>query len=267
VERWFIGRVTRVPGEGVPRVIVAHEDITARRRSEEELRESEARYRLLAENVSDVVFQGREGGLTWVSPSVTALSGWRPEELLEQPLEAFVHPEDAARLAALREGGSPADRGRAEVRMRFADGAYHWLSVALSLVADAGGRQTVIGSVRDVQPEVEAREALAESERHYRALSESSPDYIFVLGRDLRVRYVNPTSANAFRRSSEEIVGLALADLFDAETAAGMSAGLHVVFEAGTPRHTETEWRGSSRSRTRTERWLRSSESPATSRT
>ena len=243
-KRWFAGLVTSLAYGGERGVIVAHENITERVEAVAAVRESEERYRLLAENSSDVVFQSTDTALTWVSPSVTALSGWLPEQLVGQPLEALVHPDDLPGLTLAWGRAQTADSFRAETRLRYASGDYRWLSITLHTVVDGSGQPILIGSARDIQEQVEAREALAKSERRYRALSESSPDFIFVFDRELRVRYLNPASTKVFRRAPEELVGTFIEDLFDAETARGMSAGLRVVFESGEPRHTESEWPG-----------------------
>ena len=234
----------RAPDGHLERFLALFSDITERRRMEEDLRRSEERYRLLAEHVSDVVFEGADGGLTWISPSVTALSGWLPEQLLGMPLAEVIHPDDLPRVAAARERASGAVAGRCEARMRFANGEYQWLSLVLENVVDSSGRQTLIGSARDVHEQVEAREALAESERRYRALSETSPDFVFVYDRELRVRYLNSTSVKAFRRTPEELTGAGITELFDAVIADRMSSGLRRVFESGEARHAELEWLG-----------------------
>ncbi len=242
----FLVRVTPVLDEEGELECAVHTlvDVTERRRTEEELRASEERYRLLAEHVSDVVFQGEDGGLTWISPSITALSGWLPEQLLNRPLAEFVHPDDLPRLAAARQGSTGDVAGRCEVRMRFADGTWHWLSLVLETIAGGDGMPILVGSARDVQEQVAAREALAESERHYRVLSESSPDFIFVFGRDLRVRYVNQASADALRKTPEDVVGATAEELFEAGTAAEMALGLRAVFDSGEARHAESAWPG-----------------------
>ena len=117
-------------------------------------RESERRYRLLAENATDIVscYDG-EGRLIWVSPSVETLLGWHADELLGTSALTYVHPDDveAAQgsfLAILSDGQDRHWR----FRMRARDGGYRWLDISARMVRDAVGERPmeVHCSSRDV---------------------------------------------------------------------------------------------------------------------
>ena len=72
--------------DGVPHILSITRDITDRKRAEEALKESENKYRLLADNVNDVIFVlDMNLNYTYVSPSVKILRGYEPEEVLKQP--------------------------------------------------------------------------------------------------------------------------------------------------------------------------------------
>ena len=90
-------------------IVAAHRDVTDQVRVEQALVESEARYRLLAEHASDLVFQADTNGiLEWVSPSITRLAGWEPEQVLGRRVRELIHPDDHealdAAVATLRSG-------------------------------------------------------------------------------------------------------------------------------------------------------------------
>jgi diguanylate cyclase (GGDEF)-like protein/PAS domain S-box-containing protein/putative nucleotidyltransferase with HDIG domain len=122
-------------------VAVSFGDVTGRIEREAALRESEAAFRLLAENASDVILRiDPHGRLLYLSPSIERLSGRTPDALVGLDVFANVHPDDRERLVAalgsLREGAPTA---AATVRLRHADGHWLWVESLSRAVRGAGG--------------------------------------------------------------------------------------------------------------------------------
>ncbi len=83
--------------DGVPVLMGTFRDITQRKASEEALRHSEERYRLLIQSSSDITALFDENGtIRYVSPAIERILGYQPEELSGQPATAILHPEDSA---------------------------------------------------------------------------------------------------------------------------------------------------------------------------
>lgn len=143
-------------------LVLSFRDITARRLAIHELATSEERFRLLAENASDVVFLATLTGETeWITPSVTPLLGWAPAELEHHPFGNFVHPDDLELLEDVRASFRRGERRQFRLRVRRKDGGYHWVGVNARGVVDSDGTVTgLVGSWRDAQAEVESELAL-----------------------------------------------------------------------------------------------------------
>ena len=183
-------------------------DISDRRAAAEALAASEAEYRLLAENASDVVFRGdSEGVARWLSPSVTALVGWTPEEMTGRPFVEFVHPDD---VATLRAGQAQVFAGRAahcDVRVRTSAGGCRWMSITLRPVfGEHGEAVACAGGWRDIQAEVEAREALAASERRFRTVADYTADWEWWLAPGGDLLYMSPSCERLTGYSAEEFL-------------------------------------------------------------
>jgi len=98
-ERWFIAHVTPFIDEGPRQVVVAHENITERKRAEEEVRESEERYRAITDHSPVGIFQTDvQGDCTYVNPRWTEITGLTFNEALGKGWSQALHPEDKQRV-------------------------------------------------------------------------------------------------------------------------------------------------------------------------
>ncbi len=143
------------------------QDVTDQVRNLEGLTASEARYRLLAENTSDVIVRATlDGRLLYVSPACRAM-GYEPEDLVGTTVDRLVHPEDQARFLVnceqLYTGDAPDPMANRQHRYLAADGRWVWFEGNPKIVRDADGKATEIVNVfRDV---TERRELQEHAER------------------------------------------------------------------------------------------------------
>ncbi len=117
-------------------------DITTQTVADERLRESEAKYRLLAENMCDLVcLHDPEGKYLYVSPSSLALLGYAPEELAGKSLYDFIHPDE---IVCVREDThhkllKGENNLTVDYRIRKKSGDYIWLESMAQTVKDKSG--------------------------------------------------------------------------------------------------------------------------------
>ena len=137
-----------------------------------ELKTSEERYRLLAENVTDIIWILDLATLkfNYISPSVERVRGFSPEEAISLSLEQTLAPESLERVQAMmaeeleREQDPHMDPGRSrtiEVEHSRKDGTYIWSEVKVTFIRDEAGKAIgILGISRDITARKEAeREA------------------------------------------------------------------------------------------------------------
>ncbi|SFM87674.1 PAS domain S-box protein [Methylobacterium pseudosasicola] len=142
------------------------------------IRASEVRHRLLAENATDIIIWcDLDTTRRYVSPAVTAVLGYAPDQLIgSRPLD-FVHPDDAAgyafTLADLTAGR--VERTRTCQRYRHVDGTWIWLEISFSLTHDAvtGRADGYVATLRDITQRKAMEDALRESDARYRSVAEA----------------------------------------------------------------------------------------------
>jgi PAS domain S-box-containing protein len=217
---WFHLTVTPVhdsEGQFLGSVHVAR-DINKRIQAEELLRESEERYRLIAEHMSDIIcVHAPDGTYTFVSPSVTNTLGYDYSEMLGKTPYDFIHPDDIATV--LKPYHEAAVRGEAsvstlEIRNRTKDGRWVWLeSVITPVLNDRGEVVWGLSASRDITARKEAERALRESEEKYRLIYETTLEGIFQTTPAGRYLNVNPAFARILGYDSPEELAIAIADI------------------------------------------------------
>jgi PAS domain S-box-containing protein len=183
--RWVLDRglVVERDADGHPiRALGTHADVTPRKHVQENLRDSEERFRLLVESSSLAVWEAAPDGLIHThSPSWPEFSGQSPEESLADGWTRLVHPDDLdAVYSAWRASVHAEAIHSGTFRMRRKDGTWRWTRVLAAPLRDADGRLVKwVGMNTDITEQKETEERLRESESFYRQTIESVPGTSF----------------------------------------------------------------------------------------
>ena len=190
-------------------------EIAERKRAEEELERSEAYFRHLIENTSDITIMLNEDlTMRFVSPSVEELFGYAVQELVGESAFDFFHPEDIVLgLDVVRQSlEHPGERLQFELRIRHKDQTWHYLEcIGKNLLRDNVMKGFVV-SARDITERKRMEESLRASEERYRSLVEDLDDVIMTWSADGFITYVSPAISRHSGYTPEELVGRRVRD-------------------------------------------------------
>jgi PAS domain S-box-containing protein len=200
-------------------------------------------YRTLVEEVNDLAtVVDPDGRITYVSPAVTRILGYDPDELIGHEGYEFVHPEDRDRNADALESvlSNPSESETVEVRFRHADGSWRWIEATMRNRLDDDIIDGILLSSRDIterkEYELEARQ-LAEE---YDSLLNNVEDAIFLITVDegkgsIRFEFerLNPSYERQTGLRTAEVQGQTPRDVFGDEQGADLEANYHRCVNAG----------------------------------
>ena len=204
-------------------------DITERKQAEDALAEAEARFRLLAENATDVIWT-RDLDLrpTYISPSVTRIRGFTVEEALAQTPEETMPPDSLElaqrtlieQLELIKSGKrDPSKAETVELEVYCKDGSTIWTEVKVTTLLDSDGEPNgILGLTRDINERKQAEEALRESEERYRLIAENISDVITVTDSNLNIQYISPSIMQLRRCTPEEAMNLSIKESMTSES-------------------------------------------------
>jgi len=190
-----------------------------RERAEHALRESEEKYRFIADNMLDLVaICDPDINFTFVSPSYERVLGYRPADLMGKPIYELVHQDDLADILQIIENHRLSlEPATAVYRMRHREGFYLWFETyGKVLFSPEGGNIGAVFNTREVTDRKMMDDALRENEEKYRTLVENVNDIIFSVDTAGVITYVNPV-VRRYGYQPEELVGTMAADLVHTE--------------------------------------------------
>lgn len=142
--------------------IGVHSDITARRAAEQALRDSEARYRLMAENSTDLIARTTEQGeLLYASDAIRTLLGYDPMEVLGHSIFEFVHPDDVDDVRRATRALDATTPTSFTYRARRREGGYVWFETTTRpITKERDGHTEFVSVSRDVSERKSAEEQI-----------------------------------------------------------------------------------------------------------
>jgi len=193
-------------------------EVSERNHVEKSLRESEMRYRLLADNVRDVIWtRDMNLRLTYISPSVMEQQGYTAEEAMVRTPEETWTPDSLELVGKVLTEELEVEKQEKknlwrsltlEVEVKCKDGSTIWTEAKMSFLRDQKGHPTgIIGVTRDISERKHAEEALRESEEKYRTVLEANPDPVVVYDIEGKVTYFNPAFTRVFGWTLAERLG------------------------------------------------------------
>ena len=193
------------------RSIAIMTDVTELRAAERRLSESEALYRCLVEDQSELVALANPAGeFLFVNNAFARFCGLQPHDFLGKSIYEFVRREDhAVTLERLRQIENKNQIVTGECQFQVPDGDTVWIAWTHRAVLDAQGEIAAVHSVgRDIEERIAADRRLKESESRYRLLAENSTDVVFRLDTDLKHQYVSLACKEILGYEPEELVGI-----------------------------------------------------------
>ena len=173
-------------GDGVSRMLKARRRLGE---AQAQMRRSEALYRVLADNIKDVIMLAdADGKRIYMSPSVEPALGYPLEELYDMPAFKFIHPDDREELRRKIEafpwiGGEL----KAEYRVVRADGEVRWIETSFTLAPQPNGAAPHVVSVgRDVQTRKELEVELMAARLEAEAAAAAKSDFLANMTHELR---------------------------------------------------------------------------------
>ena len=201
-------------GHAVRNAIKLKAENEKKKLAEEDLKKSEEQFRLITENTSDVITMQTfdlKAVYTYVSPSIKAVSGYEPEEMLGRSAFEFIHPGDKKKLLPLLKkyinikikkfitDKESTFTEKIEYRFRNKSGNLRYAESIGNIVRDQ-----LLFVTRDITESKKAEKALRESEEKFREMADLLPQIVYEIDIQGNLTYVNKQSFASFGYSKED---------------------------------------------------------------
>ena len=204
-----VGRPSHVSGSTL--------DITDQRRAEAGVRQSEAHFRALIENSSDIItVLDPDGTIRFESPSFERLLGYTQHEIDGRIAFDFIHPDDLPMVLEKFQQvvQQPGESQTAEFRFRHKDGSWRNFEGIGRATVDAKGQLCVIANSRDISERKRSEEVLIRSHGLLASFVEHTPAAVAMLDKNLRYVAVSHRWLTDYRLGEQDLIGRHHYDVF-----------------------------------------------------
>ncbi|KAA3612000.1 MAG: PAS domain S-box protein [Calditrichaeota bacterium] len=185
-------------------------DKTKQHNTETALRKSEEKFKRIANNAPDIIYRFNtypEPGFEYISPAITSISGYTPQDYYNDPLlgTKVIHPDDRPRLEDLAKGVLP--KSPHVNRWVHKNGNIIWIEDRSTPIYDEKKRLVAIeGIARDITRRKLAELAIRKSEEHFRSLIVNSKDCIALNNEKSTFQYITPSIKKILGYSPKELI-------------------------------------------------------------
>ena len=189
-------------------VVVVH-DITDRKRAEAELKQSEEQFRTVAEKSPNMIFINKKGKIVYVNTKCEELMGYKRSEFYSPDFSFFtlIAPDSIETVELnFRKHMSGEQVDPYEYAIVNKEGKRIEAIIATKLI-DYEGEKAILGIVTDISERKRMEKAIRESEDRFKALTESTSDWIWEVSHDGIYTYVSPKVKDLLGYEPEEVIG------------------------------------------------------------
>jgi PAS domain S-box-containing protein len=205
-------------------------------KAQESLKKSEEQFRLLAENVTDVIWTlDINGKFLYVSPSVEKMRGFTPQEVMQQTMAETLSPASAELAFKSLEESIPQIMAGEQpppttilLEQPCKDGGTVWTEATISTIFDDQGKFLFfLGVTRDITDRKAIEDAMKKSEEQFRLLAENVNDVIWTLDINGRFLYLSPSLERVRGYKPEEVINQTLDEALTPASARSAKLLLH----------------------------------------
>ncbi|MCF8028561.1 MAG: PAS domain S-box protein [Desulfobacteraceae bacterium] len=212
------------------------EENNALKKQVKNLKDQRDTYRQLIENLNEVLYiTDIDATVTYITPNVEKISGYRPDEIIGRCYIDFVCPEDLPNRLDFFEKVASGKGVATEYRYRTKEGGYVWVMSNARGIFQNGEISGIQGMLVDITERKNMEQALQESEQRYRNILESIEDGFYEIDMDHNILFCNQALCRILGCSREELIGMPAKNFMDQKNRKKISRAVMSVNKTGEP--------------------------------